>query len=54
MKTAVFLEALNGGDWLPSGCSDSNLAGAARLATDQHGARAALAFTATILCAGQA
>jgi hypothetical protein len=51
MKAAVFLKTLNRSDWLSNGGADGNLAGAARLAPNQHGAGAALPFSATIFCA---
>src|SRR5689334_13606916 len=54
MQAAVFLEAFDGGDGLPDGGADGNLAGAARLSAEQHGAGTALAFSATVLAASKA
>jgi len=53
MKSVALSEALNGSD-LPLGdIADARDAGSARLAIDQYGARAALAFSAAVLASCQ-
>jgi hypothetical protein len=53
METAIFFEAFDRRDRL-NYFAEGELAGTARRAADKDRARAALAFSATVLCAGEA
>src|ERR1700674_3742039 len=54
IDAAGFLKTFDGGDWLSDRGGHGNLAGTARLAAEQHGAGAALPFSAAVLAAGEA
>jgi len=54
MKLAVLFEALDGKDGFAGSVSNGELAGTAGSAVDEDGARAALAFAAAVLGAGEA
>ena len=53
VQPAIFLQALDRGDWFTDGGAGGNLAGASRLAANQHRAGAALPFPAAVLAAGE-